>query len=191
MLFLQKAILMPAPILTTIPFFHPAAVLAAGLNVTIIYKLAVVAFILLAIMAYAHIRRILRRRGAGSLPRFSLFSGKRLIVTLEKNKLYFPDYLYLHIRNAGKSDIDIDKPLLIFSNFWLSRKFRLNGTNYYHFYPVYLQPGEAHDLTIDLQRFYSYDRRLKRFPKVSAVISDVKGKRVARQKIMLRKTLFT
>ena len=58
------------------------------------------------------------------------------------------------------------------------------------FYPQYLEKGKTHTLQIDLTRFYSHDKSLKKFPKAKIVISDVKGKRLGSTSVYLRKTLF-
>jgi hypothetical protein len=118
-------------------------------------------------------------------------SKKKLVVTLEKNRLYFPDYLKMRIVNNGKKATDVDNPLLVFSNFLIKRKLKLKGTNGYQFYPLYLEPGKSHELHIDLNHFYRYDRSLKRYPKATIYISDVKKKLKASQSVQLRKTLFS
>lgn len=116
---------------------------------------------------------------------------KKIKISIEKDRLYYPDSLELTIINTGNTDVDIDNPLLIFKNNWLARKFRLKGTNSYKFYPLYLSKGEKHTLSIDLNRFYSHDKSLKRFPKIKIVVNEVNGAILASDKVMLRKTLFT
>lgn len=112
------------------------------------------------------------------------------MITLDKDRLYYPDFLVMTVRNTGNTDIDLDRPLLVFSDFWMKRKFRINGTNKYTFYPLYLGVGETHDLRIDLNYFYRYDRKLKKYPKTKIVVFNVKGKRLAEKSVFLRKTLF-
>lgn len=115
---------------------------------------------------------------------------RKIKISLKKDRLYYPDFLELTIINKGSEDIDIDNPLLIFSNKWISRKFKLKGISNYNFYPLYLSKGDKHTLSIDLNRFYSHDKSLKKFPKTKIVIYDVKGSKLASEKVMLRKTLF-
>jgi len=114
----------------------------------------------------------------------------RIETTLEKNRVYFPDYLTLSIRNTGSSDVDIDRPLVVFESFLVKRNFRLKGIDGYHFYPLYLEAGKAHHLRIDLSRFYLYDKHLKRFSKITVVISSMQGKILSKKSLMVRKTLF-
>ena len=104
--------------------------------------------------------------------------------------MYYPDYLKLTVKNSGNTDVDLDRPLMIFDNFWLKRRFRLNGMDNRLFYPLYLERGKIHTLDVDLYRFYRHDKRLKKFPKVKIVVSDVKGRRLASKAVYLRKTLF-
>jgi hypothetical protein len=118
-------------------------------------------------------------------------SKKKLVVNLEKNRFYFPDYLTMTIINNGNKATDVDYPLLVFSNLLIKRKLKLKGTNGYRFYPLYLEPGKSHELKIDLNHFYRYDRSLKRYPKATIFISDVKKKSRASKSVQLRKTLFS
>jgi hypothetical protein len=109
---------------------------------------------------------------------------------LYKDRLYYPDSLELTITNNSKSAVDVNAPLLIFSGLWYSRKFRLKGTNKNRFYPLYLSKSQSHTLNIDLNRFYGFDKTLKRLPKARIVVSDAKGRRLGTQRVFLRKTLF-
>ncbi len=116
---------------------------------------------------------------------------KKIEVNLAKDRLYYPDILELTITNTGSSDLDIDKPLLIFSSFWLKRKFVLKGISNYYLYPLFLERGQSHKLTIDLNRFYLHDKSLKRLPKAKVIVSEVNGKRLCSCQVLLRKTLFS
>lgn len=117
-------------------------------------------------------------------------SYRKILITLEKDKKYYPDYLKLTVKNTGNEDLDLDKPMLIFSNSWLSRKFRLKGSGNRVFYPLYLEVGKTHELEIDLNKFYKHDKGLKKFPKTSVKILDVKGKKLGIKSVYIRKTLL-
>lgn len=119
----------------------------------------------------------------------SLFRNGRVRIELEKSALYYPDRLKLTVKNTGKTDIDLAQPLLVFDNFWLKRKFRLKGSNNYHFYPLYLEKGKTHTLDIDLLRFYGHDKRLRKFPKAKIYLEDVKGRKLGNRAVFLRKTV--
>lgn len=118
------------------------------------------------------------------------FSRKKVTVELKKDRLYYPDYLELSITNSGSINVDIDTPLLIFSGLWYSRKFKLKGTNNNHYYPLFLMKGQNHTLNIDLNRFYGFDKTLKRLPRAKILVTEVTGKRLGSQRVLLRKTLF-
>jgi hypothetical protein len=129
----------------------------------------------------------LERKGKKKKP---VFQFRRINVNLEKDRLYYPDTLTLTVKNTGNVDLDLDRPLLVFDNFWLKRKFKVKGMRNRTFYPLYLEKGKTHILEIDINHFYTHDKRLKRFPKVRISIFDVKGRRLGSKSIFLRKTLF-
>ena len=118
------------------------------------------------------------------------FRRSKIRVELEKDRLYYPNFLTLKVKNMGNYDIDLDKPLLLLDNFWIKRKFRLKGMDNRTFYPLYLEKGKIHTLQIDLTRFYLHDKKLKKFPKAKLIIYDVKGKKLGSKSVYLRKTLF-
>jgi hypothetical protein len=134
--------------------------------------------------------RWLKNRGKTPSGKIKSAQKRKYTIALEKNKLYYPDYLLLKVTNSGNCDVDLDRPLLTFSNIWLKRNFRIKGTNLYHFYPVLLEPGKTHEFTIDLAPFYRYDRRLIRFPRVTVSVREVGSRRAVSQSVMLRKTLL-
>ena len=117
------------------------------------------------------------------------FFPKKLKIDLNKDALYYPDNLKLKITNTRNTDVDLDRPLLVFDNFWLKRKFKLKGMENRTLYPLYLEKGKSHTLTIDLNRFYSHDKKLKKFPKAKVIVYDMKGKRLGSKSVFLRKTL--
>jgi hypothetical protein len=129
---------------------------------------------------------VFRKKGNKKRPLFAL---QRVKIELEKDRLYYPDNLILNVKNIGNTDIDLDRPLLVFDNFWLKRKFRLKGTENRTFYPLYMVKGYNHTLNIDLNHFYSYDKKLKSYPKIKITIFNVKGRRLGSNSIFLRKTL--
>jgi hypothetical protein len=130
---------------------------------------------------------VFRKKG---VRKWSLFAREKVKIELGKNRVYYPDYLTLNVKNAGNIDIDLDRPLLVFDNFWLKRKLRLKGAAGRIYYPLYLEKGSSHTLNIDLNHFYSYDKKLKRYPKVKITILNVKGKRLGSSSVYLRKTLI-
>ena len=120
----------------------------------------------------------------------SFFQIKRVKIELKKSKLYYPEYLTLSVKNTGNSDIDLDKPKLVFDNFWLKRNFRIKGMNKHTFYPLYLDRGKMHSLDIDLTQFYYHDKRLKKYPKIRVIIYDVNNRKLGSKSVFIRKTLL-
>ncbi len=144
-------------------------------------------WLLLFLFVVIIIAVVLMIRGNKKSP---LFAREKIIIELDKDRKYYPDYLTLNVKNSGKIDIDLDRPLLVFDNFWLKRKFRISGTNNRVFYPLFMSKGYNHTINIDLNHFYLYDKKLKRYPKVKITIFNVKGKRLGSSSIYLRKTLI-
>ena len=115
---------------------------------------------------------------------------QKVRVEIGKSRLYYPEYIALTVTNTGSSDIDIDRPLLVFDIWWLKRKFRISGVEGRQVYPLYLAKGKSHSLNIDLSPFYGYDRKLKRYPKINIIIYNVNGKYLGKHSVFLRKTFF-
>lgn len=155
-----------------------------------IFLIGLAVLIILPLLYLVYRKTFGKNRSVGNKRKQGFWTRKKVTIELEKDRLYYPDTIRLIVRNTGKSDVDIDRPLLIFRNFWSKRKFRLKGTQRYSFYPLLLEPGKTHDLSIDLNHFYRHDKRLKRYPRITLVVSDVSGKKFSPKSIMLRKTLF-
>ncbi len=130
-----------------------------------------------------------RKQGSGGISiKFPM--RKKVTVELKKDRLYYPRYLELTITNNGKADVDIATPMLLLSSIWVTRRFKLKGTNKNWYYPLYLAKDQSHSLKIDLHRFYGFDRTLKRLPRARIIVKDVKGRNLGSKKVLLRKTLF-
>jgi hypothetical protein len=146
-----------------------------------------IAWILIIILVAIVLWIVFRKNGNKKKP---FIVRQKVKIELEKDRLYFPDELKLTVKNTGNVDIDLDRPLLIFDNFWLKRKFRLKGFENRTFYPLYLVKSKTHTLNIDLNHFYSYDKKLKRYPKIKVALFNVKGTRLGSNSVYLRKTLM-
>ena len=143
-------------------------------------------FFIIPILFFSY--KFFRKNSGKKKKPFVAFS--KIELSLSKDKKYYPGILTLTVKNSGSKDLDLDKPMLVFSNFWLNRKFRLKGSENRTFYPLYLEAGKTHELDIDLNKFYKHDKSLKKFPKASIKIMDVKGKKLGSKHIYLRKTLL-
>ena len=120
----------------------------------------------------------------------TLFSKQKVRVEIGKSRLYYPEYVKLTIVNTGNADVDFDRPLLVFDNWWMKRKFRISGVEGRSIYPLFLEKGKTHTLNIDLSPFYGYDRKLKSYPKIRILVFNIKGKYLGSHSVYLRKTLI-
>ncbi len=118
------------------------------------------------------------------------FSKQKVRVEIGKSRLYYPEFVKLTITNIGSTNVDFDRPLLVFDNWWMKRKFRISGVEGRNIYPLYLEKGKTHTLNIDLSPFYGYDRKLKSYPKVRIEVFNIKGKYLGGHAVYLRKTLI-
>ena len=143
---------------------------------------------LLLIFALA-VLAIFRFKGKGKKGK-PLFVREKVKISLEKDRIYFPNYLKLSITNTGNVDVDLDRPVLTFDKFWIKRNFKLKGIDNRSLYPLYLERGKTHTLNIDLNHFYSYDRKLKRYSKIKLAVSNVKNKKLGVKSVYTRKTLI-
>ncbi len=145
--------------------------------------------ILIAVSGVTAVFFLLKRKSAGGF-KFKFPVRKKVTVELKKDRLYYPRYLELIVTNQGKNDVDVGSPMLVLSSIWVTRKFKLKGTNKNWYYPLFLMKDQTHTLNIDLHRFYGFDRTLKRLPRARVVVKDVKGRQLGSRKVLLRKTLF-
>lgn len=145
--------------------------------------------VIVVVLGLAAFFFLFRPKGAKGF-KFKLPVRKKVTVELKKDRLYYPRNLELIITNQGKTDVDLGNPMLVLSSIWVTRKFKLKGTNKNWYYPLYLMKDQTHTLNIDLHRFYGFDRTLKRLPRARVVVKDVKGRQLGSRKVLLRKTLF-
>ena len=169
-------------LLTAVPLFAQNEIGPEG------HKLVWFLMILIPLFVYLLYLLFFKKNKSGKKGVF--LKRTKVEMSLVKDRLYYPDYLKLTIKNTGNTDIDLDRPMLIFDNFWLKRKFRLKGTNQAQIYPLYLEQGKTHTLDIDLNGFYRHDKKLKKYPKTKISCYTVQGKRVGSKAVFLRKTLF-
>lgn len=145
--------------------------------------------VLVVVLGLTAVFFLLKRKSPGGF-KFKFPARKKVTVELKKDRLYYPRFLELVVTNQGESDVDVGSPMLVLSSIWVTRKFKLKGTNKNWYYPLYLMKNQTHTLNIDLHRFYGFDRTLKRLPRARVVVKDVKGRQLGSRKVLLRKTLF-
>jgi hypothetical protein len=117
-------------------------------------------------------------------------SNKKLEVFLDKDRLYMPRTIYLSVKNTGIEPIDINNPVVVFSYYFIRRKLKLKGSEGRNYYPLYLDPGMSHELSIDMNCFFQYDPSLKKYFRLTVYITELNGKVSGSKSIMVRKSLF-
>lgn len=153
------------------------------------YKLI---WLLLAIIVLLIILPLLRERGKkGKIPLRMPLAGRRLKVELLPNRRYRPKVLTLVIKNTSRKDIDIDAPVILFRKLLLARKFKLKGIDRNVIYPLYLEAGKSHELSIHLDSFHDYDPTLRKFYWARIMLNDMNGRKYRTRYVTLRKSLFS
>jgi hypothetical protein len=155
---------------------------------TLVRIIIVLSILLIAVLGY----EILRFMPSGKPFRFSRFFRKvKLKITLEKDRVFRPQVLTMTIRNIGKNEADIDAPVLEYRKIWTKRRFKLNGISGNTIYPMFIEPGKAHQLRIETISFHQYDREIKSFYWARIFVSDAEGRKWISNKVKLRKSWVT
>jgi hypothetical protein len=115
---------------------------------------------------------------------------KKLEILLDKDRLYLPKTLFLTVKNTGNEPIDINNPVVVFSQYFIRRKLKLKGSEGRNYYPLFLDPGMSHELSIDMNSFFQYDPSLKKYSRLTVYITELNGKVSGSKSIKVRKSLF-
>lgn len=122
--------------------------------------------------------------------RFSqLFGNKQILLQVEKNKVIHPTTLFFKVENRGNKAIDIEQPVIRFSNTLNEKAYKIKGVNASAIYPLFLEPGKSHELVVALQPFYDHTPTLQNFLRVRIEIS-YQGKKVKSSYLRLKPGLF-
>jgi len=157
-------------------------------NATLINIILVQALVIVFLVGY-EIRRIFKSKGKGTIWR--PFWRIKLVVYLDKDRVYNPNVLTLTIKNTGKREVELNAPVLEFRKVWSKRKFKLSGSNGSSNYPLFLQPGIKHQVFIETARFHQYDEEIKGFYFARVYLSDVEGRKWKSNDVKLRKSWLT
>jgi hypothetical protein len=155
---------------------------------TLIVIIFVLTLLIVAMVGF-EIVRFARNEGKGSP--LNPFRRVKLFVFLDKDRMFYPQMLTLTIKNRGKRGVQIEAPVLEFRKVWSKRRFKLNGTNKNVLYPTYVDGLEKHQLFIETERFYHYDREIRSYYWVRVYVSDVEGRKWKSNDVKLRKSLVT
>ncbi len=172
--------------------FTPSSVLAQTSPGIVGYKIFWFGILIVLFVGVKILWSFIRER-KGYKPRRlkTWFIRKKLNIELTKDRLMRPKVLTLFIKNTGKRFVDLEAPVLVFRKLWSIRKFRINRLNKLEIYPLYLEAGKTHTVTIELSRFFEYDKKLKRFYWGRIVLEDVDGRRFKSKRVTLRKSLYS
>lgn len=146
------------------------------------------ALIIVFLVGY-EIRRIFKSKGKGTIWR--PFWRIKLLVYLDKDRVYNPNVLTLTIKNTGKREVELNAPVLEFRKIWSKRKFKLSGSNGTSNYPFFLQPGNKHQVFIETARFHQYDEEIKGYYFARVYLSDVEGRKWRSNDVKLIKSWLT
>jgi hypothetical protein len=117
-------------------------------------------------------------------------SKKKMKIILDKDRLYLPRTIFLTVKNEGKEPIDINNPVVVFSHYFIRRRLKLKGSEGRNYYPLLLDSGMVHELSIDMNSFFQYDSSLKKYSRLTVLITDLHGKVLCSKSITVRKSLF-
>jgi len=155
---------------------------------TLIQIIYILVFLLLLFLAW-EIYKYSRRHNFNFLTR--LFHKVRLEIVLEKDKAFRPQVLTMTIKNTGKNEAEFNAPVLVFRKIWSKRKFKLNGISGRQIYPLFIEPGDTHQLRIETANLHQYDKSIKSFYWAQIHVSDLSGRQWKSNPVKLRKSLVT
>jgi len=147
------------------------------------YKLK---WVLLAIVALIALYFLLRK--APSLT--SIIKSPELRFKVKKNKIYHPSTLYFEIENQSKIATDIQHPVIRFKKGRNTKAYKIKAVNASKIYPLYLEKGRKHQLSIALQPFYDFNPGLKKYNQVRIECSFNNSKLKKSKYLILFPTLF-
>ncbi|MBN2262423.1 MAG: hypothetical protein JW735_05885 [Prolixibacteraceae bacterium] len=141
-------------------------------------------FIIIALIAVVVYLRMIKQK-------FSLQNfRKKVIVKVEKNKVYHPDAVHIIIENKTAKAIDIENPVIRFKLRSKSKAFKIKAVNTRNIYPLYLENGKTHHLPVSLEPFYNFDNSLKKFTQLRIEFNYNKSQSKKSRYILLKPTLF-
>jgi hypothetical protein len=97
-----------------------------------------------------------------------------------------PRLFNLTFENKGKSEIDLNAPILIFKRWRTERRFRIKPSNKTDIYPILLEPDKNYTLNINLEDFYEADADLKKAGRIRVETTDVRGKKFTSHFVRLK-----
>jgi hypothetical protein len=127
----------------------------------------------------------LNKKSTFTLPSFR----QKVSIKAEKNRVYHPTVIHFIIENKKKKAIDIEHPVVRFKHWRRTKAFKIKSVNAKKIYPLYLEPGKSHELSVALGPFYEYDKKLKKFSKLR-IEFNYGSKKLSSRYLLLKPTLF-
>lgn len=122
---------------------------------------------------------------------FSFFSfRKKVFVTIQKNKVYHPSVIQFKVENKGKKAIVIEHPVIRFKRGKTSNAFKIKAVNTRDIYPLFLEAGKIHELSVALEPFYNHKSGLKKFSRLRIEFKYDKEKQKKTRYVLLKPTFF-
>ncbi|MDP4183543.1 MAG: hypothetical protein Q8862_00080 [Bacteroidota bacterium] len=113
-------------------------------------------------------------------------SDRKVDIRLIKNFANRPSVVTMIVENNTFSSVDLDAPLVIFNAIFYQKTFRLRKVNGVQIYPLFLESGRVHNISINLNGFYSRNPRLRWFPFLTVKLKDVSGRKYAPVSVFLK-----
>jgi hypothetical protein len=114
------------------------------------------------------------------------FISPKVKIDFEGERKLRPRIFKLYVENIGKTEIDLNAPVIIFKRWKSVRKFRIKPANQTDVYPTWMEPGGKYTLNINLENFYQVDTTLRRACRVRIEITDVNGKKFKSRFVRVR-----
>lgn len=102
-------------------------------------------------------------------------SNEELSLSLLGEPEFRPIVLYLRMKNHSDRTMDIEAPVIVFKRWRSSRKFRIRKVNESEIYPLLLDAGQTHELTVQLEPFYRKEPILRTATRVRVEVAEVNG----------------
>lgn len=114
----------------------------------------------------------------------------RVLVSIEKNKVYHPTTIQLKVVNKTAKAIVIENPIIRFKRGKTTSAYKIKKVNAKNIYPLYLEPAKTHLLPVDLDPFFEYNPKLKKFNRLRIEFTYNQNKQKSSNYLLLRPTLF-
>ena len=107
-------------------------------------------------------------------------------IVLKKDHVFNPSIIEMTVYNEGKKDLDLNAPVIVFKNWFHSRKFRVLKVEHSYIYPLLLEPGRSYFLDISLDQFFEVVPELQLATRMQIEMNDQIGNKFSSKTIRLK-----